>query len=120
LASIDLLTGGVHALIKDRHRSREFIEFPLDAAYPVPYRDQIDPRQSFRPHLLADQQPVASNSQTRLLAHLVEGFFSKLARSVLRHIRVASKTGTQGSHHGCLDHFDQEPIVHAWSYSRLI
>src|SRR5580693_4066520 len=27
LAGIDLLTGKVHALVKDRHRSREFIEF---------------------------------------------------------------------------------------------
>jgi hypothetical protein len=37
LAGIDLLTGKVHALAKDRHRSREFIEFLkiLDAAYPA-------------------------------------------------------------------------------------
>jgi transposase len=36
LAGIDLLTGKVHALVKDRHRSREFIEFLrlIDAAYP--------------------------------------------------------------------------------------
>jgi hypothetical protein len=27
LAGIDLLTGKVHALVKERHRSREFIEF---------------------------------------------------------------------------------------------
>ena len=27
LAGIDLLTGKVHALVRDRHRSREFIEF---------------------------------------------------------------------------------------------
>jgi hypothetical protein len=27
LAGIDLLTGQVHALVRDRHRSREFIEF---------------------------------------------------------------------------------------------
>jgi peptide/nickel transport system substrate-binding protein len=27
MAGIDLLTGQVHALVKDRHRSREFIEF---------------------------------------------------------------------------------------------
>ena len=35
LARIDLLTGKVHALVRDRHRSREFIEFLklLDAAY---------------------------------------------------------------------------------------
>src|SRR6201992_3862858 len=37
LAGIDLLTGKVHALVKDRHRSREFIEFLklLDAAHPT-------------------------------------------------------------------------------------
>ena len=36
LAGIDLLTGQVHALVRDRHRSREFVEFLiLDATYPV-------------------------------------------------------------------------------------
>jgi transposase len=37
LAGIDLLSGKVHALVKDRHRSREFIEFLklLDTAYPA-------------------------------------------------------------------------------------
>src|SRR5215468_2276301 len=37
MAGIDLLTGQVHALVKDRHRSREFVEFlgKLDAAYPA-------------------------------------------------------------------------------------
>jgi DDE superfamily endonuclease len=37
LAGIDLLTGQVHALVRDRHRSCEFIEFLklLDAAYPA-------------------------------------------------------------------------------------
>jgi hypothetical protein len=36
MAGIDLLPGQVHAFVKDRHRSREFIEFlnMLDAAYP--------------------------------------------------------------------------------------
>jgi transposase len=35
LAGIDLITGQVHALVRDRNRSREFIEFLklLDAAY---------------------------------------------------------------------------------------
>jgi hypothetical protein len=35
LARINLVTGAVHALVKDRHRSREFIEFLklFDAAF---------------------------------------------------------------------------------------
>ena len=37
LARIDLVTGKVHALVKDRHRNREFIELLklVDAAYPI-------------------------------------------------------------------------------------
>jgi DDE superfamily endonuclease len=37
LVGIDLLTGGVHARVEDRHRSAEFIAFleQLDAAYPA-------------------------------------------------------------------------------------
>ena len=37
LAGIDLLSGKIHALVRDRHRSREFIEFLklLDAADPA-------------------------------------------------------------------------------------
>ncbi|MGY4327419.1 transposase [Bradyrhizobium sp. LB7.2] len=37
LAEIDLLTGKIHALVRDRHRSRELIEFLklLDDAYPA-------------------------------------------------------------------------------------
>ena len=55
---------------------------------------------------LADQ-PVGRFEFTFTPKHgswlnLVEGFFSKLARSVLRHIRCI-QTGTQGPHHGRMD-----------------
>ena len=57
LAGIDLLTGQVHALVRDRHRSCEFIEFLqlVDARLSAPHGDQADPRQSFSPHFQADQ-----------------------------------------------------------------
>ena len=35
-----------------------------------------------------------------LLAYRIEGFFSRFARSFLRHIRVASRQETEGAHHG--------------------
>jgi Homeodomain-like domain len=67
LAGIDLLTGKVHALVKDRHRSREFIEFLklLDGAY-HPYGDQVDSRQSFRAYLQGDKS-LARRSTRRPL-----------------------------------------------------
>ena len=48
--------------------------------------------------------------------NLVEGFFSKLARSVLRHIRVASKQELKDRIMAAMDHFNRNPVVHTWSY----
>ena len=48
--------------------------------------------------------------------NIVEGFFSKLARSVLRHIRVASKQELKERIMAAMDHFNRDPVVHTWSY----
>ena len=48
--------------------------------------------------------------------YLVEGFFSKLARSVLRHIRVVSKQELKDRLMQAMDYFNRQPIVHTWSY----
>jgi hypothetical protein len=48
--------------------------------------------------------------------NLVEGFFSKLARSVLRHIRVASKQELKDRIIAAMDEINQHPVVHTWSY----
>ena len=48
--------------------------------------------------------------------NLVEGFFSKLTRSVLRHIRVASKQELKDRIMAAMDYFNQQPVVHTWSY----
>jgi transposase len=103
LAGIDLLTGKVHALVKERHRSREFIEFLklLDAAYPAGTAiklilDNHSAHISRETQAWLAAQPVGRFEFTFTPKHgswlnLIEGFFSKFARSVLRHIRVASK-----------------------------
>jgi len=44
--------------------------------------------------------------------NLVEGFFSKFARSVLRHIRVASKQELKDRIMAAIDHFNENPVVH--------
>jgi hypothetical protein len=45
-----------------------------------------------------------------------EGFFSKLARSVLRHIRVSSKQELKERLMAAVDYFNCDPIVHTWTY----
>jgi len=128
LAGIDLLTGKVHALVRDRHRSREFIEFLklLDAAYPA--------RTAIKLILDNHSAHISRETKTWLATrpphrfeftftpkhgswlNLVEGFFSKFARSILRHIRVASKPELKERIMAGIDDVNRYPVIHTWSY----
>jgi transposase len=46
----------------------------------------------------------------------IEGFFSKMARSMLRHIRVASKDELKRRILAYLDDLNRDPVVHSWTY----
>ena len=128
LAGIDLLTGKVHALVKDRHRSREFIEFLklLDKAYPTHTAiklilDNHSAHISKETKAWLAEQPAGRFEFTFTPKHgswlnLVEGFFSKLARSVLRHIRVASKQELKERIMAAMDDINQHAVVHTRSY----
>ena len=110
------------------HRSREFIEFLklLDAAYPA----------STAIKLILDNHSAHISKETRSwLAtrpggrfeftftpthgswlNLIEGFFSKFARSVLRHIRVASKQELKERIMAGIADVNRYPVIHTWSY----
>ena len=128
LAGIDLVTGKVHALVEDRHRSREFIAFLklIDAAYPnhTAIRLILDNHSA---HISKETKAWLANRPAGRFEftftpkhgswlNLVEGFFSKLARSVLRHIRVASKQELKDRIMAAMDHFNERPVVHTWFY----
>ena len=128
LAGIDLLTGQVHALVKDRHRSREFVEFlkVLDAAYPSDTAIKLI-LDNHSAHISKETRAwVATRPEGRFQftftpkhgswLNLVEGFFSKLARSALRHIRVASKQELKDRIMASIDLINRDPVVHTWSY----
>jgi len=127
-AGIDLLTGQVHALVKDRHRSREVIEFLklLDAAYPTDTAiklilDNHSAHISKETKAWLARQPEGRFALTFTPKHgswlnLIEGFFSKLARSVLRHIRVASRQELRERIMAAIDDINCHPVVHTWSY----
>jgi DDE superfamily endonuclease len=48
--------------------------------------------------------------------NLVEGFFSKFAGSVLRHIRVTSKHELKQRIMAGINDVNRYPVVHTWSY----
>ncbi|MGH9807300.1 MAG: IS630 family transposase [Terriglobia bacterium] len=128
LAGIDLLTGKVHALVKERHRSREFIEFLklLDAAYPARTAiklilDNHSAHISRETQAWIAAQPAGRFEFTFTPKHgswlnLIEGFFSKFARSVLRHIRVASKQELKERIMAGIEDVNRYPVIHTWSY----
>jgi transposase len=128
LAGIDLLTGRVHARVEDRHRSREFVGFlqQLDAAYPPETAIKL---------ILDNHSAHISKETTSWIAtqppgrfsfvftpkhgswlNLVEGVFSKMTRSMLRHIRVASKAELKARIMAYLDDLNRDPVVHTWTY----
>jgi transposase len=128
LAGIDLLTGQIHALVRDKHRSREFIEFLklLHAAYPEKTAIKLI-LDNHSAHISKETKAwLATQREGRFQftftpkhgswLNLIEGFFSKLARSVLRHIRVTSKQELKDRITAAIDYFNQDPVVHTWSH----
>ena len=128
LAGIDLLTGKVHACVEDRHRSREFVGFleKLDAAYPTDTAIKLilgnhSAHVSKETRAWLDARPEGRLTLVFTPKHgswlnLVEGFFSKMARSMLRHIRVASKAELKTRILAYLDGVNRDPVIHPWTY----
>jgi transposase len=128
LAGIDLLTGKVHARVEERHRSREFVGFlkVLDAAYPADTAIKLI-LDNHSAHVSKETKSwLATQPEGRFTfvftpkhgswLNLVEGFFSKMARSVLRHIRVGSKAELKSRILAYLEDVNSEPVIPTWTY----
>jgi transposase len=112
----------------DRHRSREFIEFLklLDTSYPADTAiklilDNHSAHISKETRTWLATRPTGRFEFTFTPKHgswlnLVEGFFSKFARSVLRHIRVTSKYELKQRIIAGIDEVNRYPVIHTWSY----
>jgi transposase len=128
MAGIDLLSGQLHALVKDRHRSREFIEFltMLEAAYPAATAIKII-LDNHSAHVSQETKAwLAARREGRFQfvftpkhgswLNLVEGFFAKAAGSVLRHSRVGSKHELKQRIIEFIDDLNRDPVIHRWQY----
>ena len=127
LAGIDLHTGRAIPLVRDRHRSCEFIEFLdlLDKSYPEDWKIRLvlDNHSS---HISRETQAWLRSKPERFefiftpkhgsWLNLIEVFFSKMARSLLRHIRVESKDELVGRIYRGIEEFNKEPVVFRWKY----
>ena len=128
LAAIDLQTGEAIPLVRDKHSSMEYIEFLklLDDKYPK--EDKL--------RIVLDNLKVHTSEATRkYLAtvpgrfefvftpkhgswlNMVEGFFSKMTRQMLRGIRVKSKEELTNRIYRYFAEINEEPIVFHWKYN---
>ena len=127
LAGLDLLTGHVHGAVADRHRSREFVDFlrQLDRAYPkrALIRVILDNHSA---HVSKETRAYLATIPNRFefvftpkhgsWLNLVESFFGKLARTLLRGIRVDSKDELKERILRHLDWLNADPVVFKWGY----
>lgn len=127
LTGIDLQTGEAIPLVKESHNSNDYVEFLklLDNKYPK--EEKI--------RLVLDNLKVHSSVETRkYLAtvpgrfefvftpkqgswlNLVEGFFSKMTRQMLKGIRVKTKDELDERIYKYFEEANEEPVVYHWKY----
>ena len=127
LAGIDLHHGVVFPLVRDRHRSKEFGEFLslLDAQYPPDWRIGLV-LDSHWAHISKETQrylltqpgrfELVFTPQQGSWLNLIEVFFSKIARSLLRPMRVGSKQELVDRIYLGISEINQDPVVFRWKY----
>ena len=127
MAAIDLLTGDVHTHIVERHRSREFIEMlkMLDGQYP----------KNTTINMLLDNHIIHKSKETMAYLktipgrfvftftpkhsswlNIIEVFFSKIARTLLRGIRVKSKQELRERMDAYFNDLNVKPVKFRWKY----
>jgi len=127
LAAIDLHTGEVTPLVRERHRSKDFAEFLgiLDDKYPKDWmiRMVLDNHSA---HISKETQKYLKTNPDRFKFvftpkhgswfNLIEMFFSKIARSFLRHIRVQSKEELVERIYQGIELINRESVIFRWRY----
>jgi transposase len=127
MAGIDLVTGIVHAQVVERHRSKEFVEWLEIIAKAYPPSTQLT--------IILDNHSAHISKETRAYLakkpnrfsfcftpkhgswlNLIESFFAKMTKSVLRGIRVASKSELVARLCKYFEEINAQPVVFKWSY----
>ena len=128
LAGIDLQTGESLPLVSESHNSRDYIRFLMMLDDKYPKGDKI--------RIVLDNLKVHTSEETRkylagiperfefvftpkhgLWLNMVEGFFSKMTKQMLRGIRVKSKEELAERIYLYFSEINEEPVVFHWRYN---
>ena len=127
LAAIDLQTGNIIPLVRAQHKSKEFIEFlrQIDDHYPKNWliRIVLDNHSS---HVSKETSAWLLTKAGRFefiftpkhgsWLNMIEMFFSKVARSILRNIRVTTKQELIERIYQGIAEINKDPVVFRWKY----
>ena len=128
LAGIDLLTGEAIPLISKSHKSSDFIEFLkiLDAKYPEGDTIQLILDNHSAHKSKETQQYLATLPEDRFVfvftpthaswLNMIESFFSKMTKQMLKGIRVSSTDELSERIYRYFDEINADPVVYHWTY----
>ena len=127
LAAIDLLTGEAIPLVRDTHKSEDFIDFLKILNRRYPEGDTIQ--------VILDNHSVHTSRKVKQYLetipgrfvfvftpkhgswlNMIEGFFGKMTRQMLRGIRVSTKQELIDRIYKYFDEVNETPIVYHWKY----
>ena len=128
LAAIDLLTGEAIPLVRDSHKSEDFIDLlkKMDAKFPEGdiIRIVLDNHSIHKSKKTQNYLSTVSEGRFEFVftpthgswLNLIEGFFSKMTKQMLRGIRVDSKEELVQRIYKYFDEINSEPVVYHWKY----
>ena len=127
LAGLDLHTGRVTEIVRDRHASADFIALltKLDAEYPAQARLRLL-LDNHSAHISKETKAYLSLHPQRFdfvftpkhgsWLNIVETMFSKMTRTMLRGIRVATKQELIDRIHLYFAELNAAPVIFRWKY----
>ena len=128
LAAIDLLTGEAIPLVSDTHKSADFITFLkiLDSKYPSGDRIRIILDNHSAHKSKETQNYLATTPEGRFefvftpkhgsWLNMIESFFSKMTKQMLRGIRVKTKQELIDRIYLYFQEVNRDPVVYHWKY----
>ena len=128
LAGIDLQTGEAIPLVSETHNSKDYIAFLklLDDKYPKGDKIRIV-LDNLRVHTSEEMRTYLATVPGRFefvftpkhgsWLNMVEGFFSKMTKQMLRGIRVKSKAELTERIYCYFREINEEPVVFHWKYN---
>src|SRR6202163_3615677 len=127
LAGLDLHSGRVTETVSDTHNSGNFIAFlqKLDSAYPEHHQIRLV-LDNHSAHISKETRGYLQTMPQRFVfvftpkhgswLNLIENQFSKMTRTMLRGIRVASKQELIDRIHQYFEEINSAPVVFRWKY----